>query len=121
MDERLKKALDVANLMVTFGTQRDLLKQEFKENCIYHVKGHRFTVNRELINFLTTLDTLGHTEDIVILDDFENPFMITDVKIFLSKIFSLYIESTNEYYHKYTEIKSKRTISRIMDIDNDDE
>ncbi len=30
MDNRLKKALDVANLMVTYNTQRDLLKQEFK-------------------------------------------------------------------------------------------
>lgn len=119
MDDRLKKALDVANLMVTFGTQRDLLKQEFKENCLHHEAGHRFTVNRELINFLSTLVTLGYLEDIVILDDFENPFMITDVKEFLDKIFALYIESTNEYYHKYIELKSKRTIAKVMDIKND--
>ena len=52
MDDRLKKALDVANLMVTFNSQRDLIKQEFKENCLYHENGHRFTVSRELINFL---------------------------------------------------------------------
>lgn len=119
MDDRLKKALDVANLMVTFGTQRDLLKQEFKEDCLYHEKGHRFTVNRELINFLSTLDRLGHQEDIVILDDFENPFMIEDVKSFLDKIFSLYIEATNSYYHKYIDLKSKRSIAKVMDIDND--
>ena len=117
MDERLKKALDVANLMVTFGTQRDLLKQEFKENCIYHITGHRFTVNRELINFLSTLSTLGHTEDIVILDDFENPYMITDIKDFLDTIASIYFESTNEYYHKYIDLKAKRSISRVIDIE----
>lgn len=117
MDERLKKALDVANLMVTFNTQKDLLKQEFKEDCLYHDSGHRFTVNRELINFLSTLDRLGHNEDIVILDDFENPYMITDVKEFLEKIFSLYIEATNKYYHKFIDLKSKRSISRVMDIE----
>lgn len=116
MDSRLKKALDVANLMVSFGTQRDLLKQEFKENCLYHESGHRFTVNRELINFLSTLLVLGHTEDIVILDDFENPYMIGDVKNFLDNIFVLYNESANGYYHKYVELKSKRSISKIMEI-----
>lgn len=116
MDERLKKALDVANLMVTFNTQRDLLKQEFKEDCLYHESGHRFTVDRELINFLSTLSSLGHTEDVVILDDFENPFMIDDVKEFLDKIFTLYIEATNSYYHKYIDLKSKRSISKLMDI-----
>jgi len=116
MDERLKKALDVANLMVTFSTQRDLIKQEFKENCIYHVTGHRFTINRELINFLSTLVTLDHNEDVVILDDFENPYMISDVKEFLNTIFNLYVEKTNEYYHKYTELKSKRTIEKVMNI-----
>ena len=116
MDDRLKKALDVANLMVTFNTQRDLLKQEFKEDCLYHESGHRFTVDRELINFLSTLNNQGHTEDVVILDDFENPFMIDDVKEFLDKIFTLYIEATNSYYHKYIDLKSKRSISKLMDI-----
>lgn len=117
MDDRLKKALDVANLMITFNTQRDLIKQEFKEDCLYHENGHRFTVNRELINFLSTLLTMGHTEDIVILDDFENPFMIQDVKLFLDKIFTLYIEGTNNYYQKYIELKSKRTIAKVIEID----
>lgn len=117
MDDRLKKALDVANLMVTFSTQRDLLKQEYKENCLYHEAGHRFTVNRELINFLSTLVTLGHMEDVVILDDFENPFMIEDVKAFLDKIFSIYVEGTNEYYHKYIDLKKKRSIAKVMDVE----
>lgn len=116
MDDRLKKALDVANLMVTFNTQRDLLKQEFKEDCLYHESGHRFTINRELINFLSTLAASGYLEDIVILDDFENPFMISDTKTFLAKIFEIYVESTNKYYHRYTELKSKRTISKVIDI-----
>lgn len=117
MDDRLKKALEVANLMVTFNTQRDLLRQEFKEDCLFHDRGHRFTVNRELINFLSTLTTLGYNEDVVILDDFENPYMIEDTKEFLDKIFNLYIESTNRYYHRYTELKSKRTISKVIDIE----
>lgn len=116
MDERLKKALDVANLMVAHNTQRNLVKQEFNEKCLYHEGGHRFTINRELINFLSTLINMEYLSDIVILDDFENPYMIPDVKIFFDKIFAIYIESTNEYYHKIFELKSKRSVSKLMGI-----
>lgn len=116
MDERLKSALEFANLMVTYNTQRELIKQEFNENCLYHENGHRFTVNRELINFLSTLINMEHLEDIVILDDFENPYMISNVKEFLEKVFTIYIESSNSYYHKYIQIKSNRNISKLMDI-----
>jgi hypothetical protein len=116
MDERLKAALDVANHMVTYNNQRELIKQEFKENCLYHEDGHRFVIDRELINFLSTLTQLGHDTDVVILDDFENPFMIENVKEFLDKIFMIYIEETNSYYHKYALLKSTRSISKIMEI-----
>ena len=117
MDERLKKALDIANLMVTHNTQKDLIKQEFNEKCLYHENGHRFTVNRELINFLSTLIHMQHLFDVVILDDFENPYMITDVQKFFDNIFSIYIEATNFYYYKIFDLKSKRSISKLMDIE----
>lgn len=117
MDERLKKALDVANLMVTYNSQRELIKQEFYESCLYHEEGHRFTINRELINFLTTLINMGHNEEIVILDDFENPFMIPNLKDFLDKVFTIYIEATNTYYHKFIDLKSKRSVSKLMEIE----
>ena len=117
MDERLKKALDIANLMVAHNTQRNLAKQEFNEKCLYHENGYRFTVNRELINFLSTLISMDHLADIVILDDFENPYMISDVKLFFDNVFSIYIEATNSYYHKVVDLKSKRNISKLMDIE----
>lgn len=117
MDERLKKALDVANLMVSFNTQRDLIKQEFNEKCLYHEGGHRFTINKELINFLSTLINMNHLEDIVILDDFEYPYMIADVKDFFDKVFSIYIEATNSYYQSMIKLKSKRTLSKLMELE----
>jgi hypothetical protein len=116
MDDRLKNALDVANLMVAFNNQRELLKEEYKEGCLYHEGGHRFTIDRELINFLTSLIQMGNTEDVVILDDFENPYMINDVKNFHEKIFDIYVETTNRYYHKYILLKNDRSISKMMGI-----
>jgi hypothetical protein len=116
MDERLKTALDSANMMVTFNNQTHLLKQEYKEKCLYHQDGRRFTVNRELINFLTSLIYRGLTEDVVILDDNEIPYMIVDINIFLDKIFDMYFENSNDYYHKYTKLKNSRSMTKILGV-----
>ena len=116
MDDRLKSALDVANRMVTFNTQKELIKQEYKEGCLYHENGHQFTVSRDLINFLTSLVQMGHDEDIVIIDDFENPYMITSVEEFRSNIFTIYAEKSNEYYHRYIELKKNRSVLTMIGI-----
>ena len=116
MDDRLKSALDIANRMVTFNTQKELIKQEYKESCLYHEEGHQFTINRELINFLTSLIQMGHDEDVVIIDDFENPYMISDVVEFRSNIFNIYAEKSNEYYHKYVELKKNRSVLTMIGI-----
>ena len=116
MDERLQNALKVANYMTAFNTQRQIIKQEYVDSCTYHQSGHRFTINRELINFLSTLISMNHKQDIVILDDFENPYMILDVKEFLDKIFNIYVESSNRYYHDYVKLKSNRSLEKMLEV-----
>jgi hypothetical protein len=114
MDLRLKTALDSANFMLTFNNQRETIKQAFRERCLYHENGRRFTVNRELINFLSTLIARELTEDVVILDDMEVPYMISDVTVFLEKIFDIYTESTNRYYQSYSKLLASRSIDKII-------
>ena len=116
MDDRLKSALDVANRMVTFNTQKELIKQEYKESCLYHENGHQFTINKDLINFLTSLIQMGYIEDVVIIDDFENPYMISSVEEFRSSVFDIYTEKSNEYYHRYIELKKNRSILTMIGI-----
>jgi len=116
MDERLKAALDSANFMITFSNQRELIKQTFKENCLYHEGGRRFTINRELINFLSTLRSRGLIEDVVIMDDMEMPYMIKDVEKFLDKIFDIYMESSNQYYVSNTELMKNRSTNKIVGL-----
>lgn len=115
MDERLQKALNSANFMITFNNQKELIRQTFKENCLYHENGHRFTVNRELINFLSTVLSKGVTEEFVILDDMEIPYMILDVDQFLDKIFNIYIESSNSYLRDYSKLKSSRSLTKMVE------
>ena len=116
MDDRLKSALDVANRMVTFNTQKELIKQEYKESCLFHENGHQFTINKELINFLTSLIQMGYVEDVVIIDDFENPYMISFVEDFRSAVFDIYTEKSNEYYHRYIELKKNRSVLTMIGI-----
>jgi hypothetical protein len=117
MDERLKSALDLANLMVTYNNQKELIKQEYKEDCLFHKDGHRFTIDKELINFLVSLKKLGYIADVVILDDFDNPYMISDVNEFLDSVFSRYFEMTNRYYHRSVTLKNSRSVSKMVDLD----
>lgn len=116
MDDRLKSALDVANRMVTFNTQKELMRQEYRENCLYHENGHQFTINRELINFLTSMIQMGYTENVVIIDDYENPYMIQNLEEFRSNIFDIYAEKSNEYYHKYIELKKNRSVLTMVGL-----
>ena len=55
MDDRLEKALDFSNHMITLNNQRNLIHEKFLENCVHYVNGGKFNVNRELINFCNTL------------------------------------------------------------------
>ena len=115
MDERLKKALDSANFMLTFNNQKELIKQTFKESCLYHENGHRFTVDRELVSFLSIVLSKGMKTDFVILDDMDIPYMITDVEVFLDKLFQVYTESTRQYIADYSKLKSTRSLSNMVD------
>jgi hypothetical protein len=114
MDDRLRIALEQANSMVVFNKQRDLIKQSFEENCVHHENGHRFTVSRELINFVSILSSMGQTTNIIILDDFNNPCMIDDVEDFKDTILSIYFENSNSYYYKYNELIKKRSVKNII-------
>ena len=46
MDERLKKALDFSNYMVTLNNQKRVLKEKFFENRIYYYNGGQFSVKK---------------------------------------------------------------------------
>jgi hypothetical protein len=112
MDERLEKALEVSNLMITFNNQRNLLKQEYKEKLLYHIDGFRFTINLELINFVSFLVSSG-IEESVVIDDNENPCMIKDLSKFREDILDTYFQASNDYHSKFIDLKSKRSIKKL--------
>jgi hypothetical protein len=113
MDERLEKALDVANYMVTFNNQREILKQEYKENLIFHYNGFKFTVTLELINFVYMVNSM-ELGQIVLIDDNQNPCIIENVSVFKDDIFDVYFRASNLYNEQFSKLKKQRSISKLI-------
>lgn len=115
MDERLKKALDISNYMVTLNNQKRLLKEKFYENSVHYCNGGQFSVTKELISFCFALQASGQ-EYTVLIDDNDIPIEIENLEEFLTDINSKYFEAANEYFAEYNKIKANRSVESIMDL-----
>jgi hypothetical protein len=87
MDERLQKALEISNYMLTFQNQKRLLKEQYQENLVYYFNGGQFTITQQLISFCQSLLIMNQNETILI-DDNEIPIQIEDLKTFTNNLYS---------------------------------
>jgi hypothetical protein len=117
MDKRLEKALEFGNYMVTLNNQKRLLKERFLDQSVHYVDGHKFEINRELINYCKTLIDLGHQQDVVIIDSLNAPYRVPDLNQFLEVILDIYMSNLNSYHTEYNKIKPQRSVQDIVDHD----
>lgn len=117
MDERLKKALDISNFMISFENQKRLLKDKFYEDLIYFDSGCQFKVTQSLITFVKMLIDNGCNQDVVIVDDNDIPLNINNLEIFYQNILNVYFTATNKYVTDYENLKKSRTIEKLIDYD----
>lgn len=117
MDERLEKALDFSNYMVTLNNQKRVLREQYKENIVYYYNKGQFTVTQELITFVNMLVDKSHVEDVVLIDDNETPIFISALDTFLNAILDRYFSATNHYYTEYIALTQKRSTNRLVDYD----
>jgi hypothetical protein len=110
MDERLSKALDFSNYMITLNNQRRALKATFFADCVFYQNGGTFTVTKELINFTKVLIDTGNDSDVVLIDDNDIPVEIADLNEFLKQITTIYFTATNRYYTEYQKLVKNRTV-----------
>lgn len=115
MDEKLEKAVKVANYMATLTNQRKIAFEEFKQNTIYYHNGASFTSSLQLISFVKTLIELGK-ESAVVLDDNNVPVNVEDLKTFLTTLVELYSESANKYLATYASLKTKRRVEDLIKL-----
>jgi len=117
MDERLEKALEFSNYMVTLNNQKRVIKEQFKENIIHYFNGGQFTVTKELVTFVNMLVEKGNDEDIVLVDDNETPVIVKNLDDFLSDITDTYFSAANAYHSKYQELIKKRSVEKLIDYE----
>lgn len=115
MDERLQKALDVSNYMVTLNNQKRILKEQYKENLIYYYNGGQFTITQQLISFCQSLVAMSQ-ESTILVDDNDIPVEILDLKAFAEDLNSKYFETSNRYLSEYNKLKKNRSVESIMNL-----
>ena len=115
MDERLEKALDFSNYMVTLNSQKRVLKEKFREQTVFYHLGGQFTVNKQLMTFVSMLIEQGNDEDIVLVDDNETPIMVKDLTDFQSEILNTYFTAANEYHAGYEKLRKNRSVEKLVE------
>lgn len=115
MDERLEKALEFSNYMVTLNNQKRIIKEQYRENIVFYFNGGQFTITQELLTFVNMLVDKGNDTDVVLIDDNETPILIQDADYFLIEILDSYFKAANQYYSDFKEILSKRSVEKLIE------
>jgi|TARA_B100000035_G_scaffold87406_1_gene73414 hypothetical protein len=115
MDERLEKALDISNYMVTLNNQTRLLKEQYSENLVYYFNGGQFSITQQLVSFCQSLLSLKQ-QSTILIDDNNIPIEVEDLESFTNSIISTYFEASNRYLTEYNKLKKNRSIESIMDL-----
>lgn len=117
MDERLQKALEFSNYMVTLNNQKRVLKERFREQTVFYYQGGQFTVTKDLMTFVGMLVEQGNDEDIVLVDDNETPIMVKDLGEFQAEILNTYFTAANEYHAGYENLRKNRSVEKLVEYE----
>lgn len=117
MDERLEKALNFSNYMITLNNQKRILKEKYKEQTVYYHAGGQFTVTKDLITFVNMLVERDNAEDIVLVDDNETPIMVENLENFLADIIDTYFTAANDYHAEYEKLKKNRSVEKLVEYE----
>ena len=115
MDQRLEKALEFSNYMITLGNQKRILKEQYQNNVIHYYNGGQFTVTQSLVSFCQSLLTL-HQSETVLVDDNDIPVQVEDLQTFASELVNVYAKAANIYLTEYNKLKKNRTVEGIVDL-----
>lgn len=113
MDERLKKALEFSNYMITLNNQKRILQEQHQNDLLYYYNGGQFTASQQLISFCQTLLALKQVEAILV-DDNNIPIEVEDLTGFTNEIMNTYFLASNRFLSEYTKLKTNRSVEGIV-------
>lgn len=113
IDARLAAALEQSNYRITLANQKQNLRLKLKANLIHSVGGGIFNITTDLICFVSLMK---EEDEIVLIDNNDNPILIENPKQFLADIISKYTEFTNSHYMAVKELNKKRNPTAIIGL-----
>lgn len=114
MDERLQKALDSANFMISFNNQKRILQEKYLTSCEYYHNGGSFTLGYDLINFVKVLLDTGNNKDVILIDNYNLPIQIEDLNSFFSDILDKFHQARNSFFNNFELLKRSRTVESFL-------
>jgi hypothetical protein len=114
MDDHLKNALDFAKYNQTLNVQKKFIKEKNDARLTVGENGGLFKIDRDLLNFVDMLYNNKRTSNVVLLDINQTPILIDNLVEFKDRIFSLYFETTLEYFAEYQKLKSSRSVEKLI-------
>jgi len=115
MDERLEKALEFSNFMVTLNNQKRIFQETYYQDILHYHRGAQFSVNQQLICFVKIM-LMEEQESVVLIDDNGRPVEIEDLQKFYDTILSVYVEASNSYMSKYDHLINNRSIEKMVEL-----
>lgn len=113
MDERLEKALEVANYMTTLANQKKILQEKYQNDLIYFTNGAQFTASNDRIAFCNAL-VQHNQKQVVLIDDNGSPAEIEDIAEFTENLIDTYSQAANKLHTEYAKLKLKRSVEDLI-------
>jgi hypothetical protein len=110
----LKQVEEFSNLKTALDTKKRNAFEKAKNMLVFAYEGGLFTADSNTILFAKTHDA---KRDLIMLDNNNTPIKIADLQNFISKAESSYYEAMNEYYKVYEDLKTKRSVKKLMSDD----
>lgn len=114
VEDIYKQAIDFSNLNQTLSIQKTVLKEKIKSNLKYSQNGGVFNIDISLINFVQFLVDQNRIENVILLDQNENPIMIENLVKFKDEILDRYFKNLYDYYDEYEKIKKARSVEKLV-------
>ena len=110
----LKQVEKFSNLKTALETKKRNAIEKANNKLVFAWNGGLFRADQQTILFAKTHDA---TRDLIMLDTNETPIKIDAVQDFIVKAESCYFEAMNEYYLLYEQIKTQRSVEKLMNND----
>jgi hypothetical protein len=114
MDSKLEKALEFTNYHLTLEKEKHQARESFNGSCLFYKNKGTFRISYNLITFCKILVDNNQSQNIVLIDENEDPILIENLIEFYNEILEIYLFESKNYYEKYSSLTKKRSVEDIV-------